>query len=89
MFALLIKAAVIALAIVALAAITMLLHHGRQKWLATKFPPISDDEFMALCPPGTNRETALKVRRIVADQLGRPYHQVYPSSEFSEQDLLG
>jgi hypothetical protein len=45
-----------------------------------RFPPISDDEFMALCPPGTSRDVALKVRRIMADQLGVEYERIYPSS---------
>ncbi len=45
-----------------------------------RFPPISDDEFMALCPPGTSREVALKVRRIMADQLGVEYERIYPCS---------
>src|SRR6476646_800611 len=45
-----------------------------------RFPPISDEEFMAQCPPGTSRDVALRVRRIVADSLGVEYHRVYPSS---------
>lgn len=49
-----------------------------------RFPPISDDEFMALCEPGTNREIALKVRRIVSEQLNIPYQQIYPTSRFIE-----
>lgn len=32
--------------------------------------------------PGTNREIALKVRKIVADQLGVEYERIYPSSSF-------
>jgi hypothetical protein len=47
-----------------------------------RFPPISDDEFLAQCPSGTSREVALKVRRIVADQLGVEYERIYPSSSF-------
>ncbi len=45
-----------------------------------EFPLISDAEFMALCPPGTNPAIALKVRRIVSDQLGVEYERIYPSS---------
>ena len=45
-----------------------------------RFPPISDDEFMARCPAGTNRAVALKVRRIVADSLGVEYTRIYPTS---------
>ena len=47
-------------------------------------PPISDDEFLARCPPGTNRAIALKVRRIVADQLGVDYERIRPESRFVE-----
>lgn len=49
-----------------------------------RFPPISDDEFLARCRPGVNRNTALRVRRIVAEQLGVAYDRVYPSSRFVE-----
>ena len=49
-----------------------------------QFPPISDDEFIARCGPGTNPEVALKVRKIVADRLGVDYERVYPSSRFVE-----
>ena len=47
-----------------------------------RFPPISDAEFVARCDPGTNPDIALRVRRIVADQLGVEYERVYPSSSF-------
>ncbi len=49
-----------------------------------RFPPISDCEFMALCPPGTRPEIALRVRRIVSEQLGIDYDCIYPSSRFVE-----
>ena len=52
-----------------------------------RFPPISDAEFMALCPPGTKPAIALKVRRILADQLGVEYERIYPSSRIVD-DLL-
>ncbi len=48
----------------------------------TRFPPISDDEFVARCGPGTDRDVALKVRRIVSDQLSLPYDQIHPSASF-------
>jgi len=48
------------------------------------FPPISDDEFMAKMPAGTNREIALKVRRIVADQLFVEYERIHPECRFVE-----
>jgi hypothetical protein len=49
-----------------------------------KFPPISDDEFVARCAPGTSREVALKVRRIVAEHLAVRYDQIHPSVRFIE-----
>ena len=49
-----------------------------------RFPPISDDDFMARCTPGTSRAVALKVRRIVAHQLGIEYERIYLSSWFVE-----
>lgn len=49
-----------------------------------RFPPISDDEFLARCPPGTNPKVALKVRRIVADQMGVDYERIHPSTRFVE-----
>lgn len=51
------------------------------QWL-DKWPPIDDDEFMDRCKPGTNREIALKVRRIVSEQLGIEYDRVYPEQNF-------
>jgi hypothetical protein len=47
-----------------------------------KFPPISDEEFVARCSPGTDPEIALKVRRIVAKQLGVEYERIHPSCHF-------
>jgi hypothetical protein len=49
-----------------------------------RFPPISEAEFVARCPPGTGPEVALKVRRTVADALGVDYERVYPSSRLME-----
>ena len=47
-----------------------------------RFPPISDDEFVARCGPGTDRDVALKVRRIVSDQLSIEYERIHPSQSF-------
>ena len=47
-----------------------------------RFPPISDDEFLARCSPGTDPAVALKVRRMTADSFGVDYRRVYPSSRF-------
>ena len=49
-----------------------------------RFPPISDEEFLARCGPGTKPEVALKVRKIVADQMGVNYERIYPSTRFVE-----
>jgi hypothetical protein len=53
-----------------------------QAAVAEQFPPISDDEFLARCTPGTSREVALKVRRIVAHHFGIEYERVHPSTRF-------
>ena len=50
--------------------------------VSNNWPPISDDEFVAKCKPGTSRETALKVRRIVSEQLGVDYERLHPEQEF-------
>ena len=47
-----------------------------------RFPPINDDEFVRRCGPGVNRDTALRVRRIVSEQLGVEYDRVYPEQSF-------
>lgn len=49
-----------------------------------RFPPLSDQEFVELCGPGTNREVALKVRRIISEQLGVEYQQLHPAMRFVE-----
>ena len=49
-----------------------------------RFPPITDAEFLARCPPGTNPEVALKVRRMVADYFAIEYERVHPSARFIE-----
>jgi hypothetical protein len=51
---------------------------------AKRFPPISDAEFLARCPPGTSPEVARKVRRIVADHFAVEYERVHPSTTFIE-----
>ena len=46
------------------------------------YPSISDDEFMAKLPPGTDREIALKVRTIVAEQMGVDREKIHPETRF-------
>lgn len=48
------------------------------------WPAIDDDEFLRRCPPGTDRETALTVRKIIAEQLGIPYFRISPEQRFVE-----
>ena len=48
----------------------------------SRLPPLSDDEFVKRCGPNTDRDIALRVRRIVADRLGAEYERIHPSSSF-------
>jgi hypothetical protein len=73
---------IIAVSAVVIIAVLKWISIQRERDLNSRFPPISDDEFMALCRPGSNREVALKVRRIVAKCLPVEYEQVYPSTAF-------
>lgn len=54
----------------------------RERDFKRKWPTISDDEFVAMCSPGTDRNRALKVRRIIAEQLGIPYEHIHPEQSF-------
>jgi hypothetical protein len=56
----------------------------QRKAFEQRFPPISDAEFVARCGPRTNAMVALKVRRLVADNLGVEYARLYPSTRFLE-----
>ena len=47
-----------------------------------RFPPKSDEEFLARCRPGTSAEVALTVRRIVAEHFAIEYERVHPSMTF-------
>lgn len=49
-----------------------------------KWPPITEDEFIRRCSPGVDRERALKVRRIISEQLGVDYDRIYPEQKFVE-----
>jgi len=60
----------------------LLYERERRREFNERFPPISDDEFLARCPPGTNPAIALKVRKIVSRQLGVEYERIYPSSSY-------
>jgi len=54
----------------------------QQRDFNRRFPPISDAEFVVRCTPGVNPKVALRVRRIVADNLGVDYFRIYPSTRF-------
>lgn len=43
-----------------------------------RWPAIDDEEFVRRCSPGTDREVALKLRRILADASGEDYENIYP-----------
>lgn len=55
---------------------------ARQQAAFSAIPPITDDEFMARLPAGTNRDIALKVRRIVAEQFNVEYARITPETSF-------
>jgi len=48
-----------------------------------RFPPISEDEFLALCRPGTPPAVALTVRRVISESLCVEYERIYPSSRLA------
>ena len=50
----------------------------------SEYLPISDDEFMAKCDPGTSRDVALGVRRVISESLGVPYESIYPEHRLVE-----
>jgi hypothetical protein len=66
----------------ALIVVVLVVSRRQQREFERRFPPISDEEFMARCAPGTRPEVALKVRRIVAEQMGVEYERVDPSTHF-------
>ena len=69
-------------AFVLAAAVVIVLGVWSQAAFEERFPPISDEEFMARCKPGTDPTVALKVRRMVAEYFGVEYERVHPSTSF-------
>jgi hypothetical protein len=59
-----------------------------QESFNSRFPAISDAEFVARCAPGIDAEVALRVRRVVAENIGVECERIYPSSRLME-DLGG
>jgi hypothetical protein len=47
-----------------------------------RYTPISDEEFVARCTPGTSPDVALRVRRIMAEFSGVEYERVHPEMNF-------
>ncbi|MCO8120528.1 hypothetical protein NHH03_02170 [Stieleria sp. TO1_6] len=47
-----------------------------------RWPSLSDEEFVAKCSPGVSPDTALRVRRIISEQLGIPYDRIHPDQDF-------
>jgi len=74
---------VIAVSIVTLMFILMQGTTMTAKW-KQRWPAISEEEFLAKCEPGVNRQRALKVRRIISEQLGIPYEHIHPDQRFIE-----
>lgn len=56
--------------------------HGQEAYASflERFPPITDDEFVARCSPGTRRDVALGVRRTLAESLSVDYERIHPSA---------
>ncbi len=45
---------------------------------------VSDEDFLAACSPGVCPEDALKVRKIISEQLCFPEHAIHPSHRLVE-----
>lgn len=72
-------------AVLLIVVLLVVLHMRRQTRIFNeRFPPISDEEFLARCTPGTNPYIALKVRRVLSESLGVEYERIYPSSRLAE-----
>lgn len=71
------------IAIAAILAILLLSCVTPRANFESRYPPISDDEFVERCGLGTNRDIALRVRRIVADKSGVEYARIHPSTSFA------
>lgn len=74
----------VGVAVVILILVLVVVPVKRARDFAERFPPISDAEFLARCPPGTSPAVALKVRKIVAEHFGVEYDRVHPSASFVE-----
>ena len=75
-------------AVVVAIAICMVGEIRRAQKIRAKYPPISDEEFMAKLPPGTSRDIAMRVRSIVAEQMGVDRERIHPDTKFTDLYLL-
>lgn len=75
---------VIVVAFIAFVVAVWMVDGAAQQEYEERFPPISDEEFIARCEPGCNPVVAIKVRRIVAKHLNVEYARIHPSSRFIE-----
>ncbi len=75
---------VIVVAFIGFAVVAWRIDGVAQQDFEERFPPISDEEFIARCEPGCNPVVAIKVRRIVAKHLNVEYARIHPSSRFIE-----
>ena len=82
MFELLTTAIIALVVFVILAVIAAQASKSCRESFNRKWPPITDDEFVAKCSPRANPQTALKVRRIISEQLGVPYERIHPDQGF-------
>lgn len=70
----------IAIVVVGVAVMGLMFERRTTAKFREQFPPISDEEFLARCPPGTDPVIALKVRSTLCDALGVDYERIYPES---------
>ncbi len=49
-----------------------------------KYRPLTDEQFVARCRPGTRAETALKVRSIISEVSGIPEERIHPEHSWGE-----
>jgi hypothetical protein len=48
-----------------------------------RFPPITEEAFVAACAPGTPRFVALGVRRTIAECLAVDYERIHPCARLA------
>lgn len=68
--------------ITTIALISFVVARQRESRFNQRWPPLSDDEFIAKCSPGASRDIALRVRRIISEQLDIPYERIHPDQDF-------